>query len=185
MAQAKRPSLYTHPLICHAQLDGIAQINRETGTKYEVTWQVINTADYGVPQIRERVFMIGSRDGRRFASPKPTHAKPEEIVPDLFGGLEPYRIAWDAIGGTPEPSNEEPSLKIGGKWGDLLPSIPEGEYYLWHTDRRRGEPLFGWRTRYWSFLLKLAKACQLHGRNNRSILIQDNRLLRGTSRPIS
>jgi DNA (cytosine-5)-methyltransferase 1 len=39
----------------------------------------------------------------------------------------------------------------------LLPSIPEGENYLWHTNRRGGTPLFGWRTRYWSFLLKLAK----------------------------
>jgi DNA (cytosine-5)-methyltransferase 1 len=41
-----------------------------------------------------------------------------------------------------------------------LPSIPEGENYLWHTPRNdslRSEPLFGWRTRYWSFLLKLAK----------------------------
>jgi DNA (cytosine-5)-methyltransferase 1 len=29
--------------------------------------------------------------------------------------------------------------------------------YLWHTDRMGGEPLFGWRRRYWNFLLKLAK----------------------------
>ena len=41
-------------------LDGIAQINRQTGTNYEVSWQVINAAQYGVPQIRERVFMVGS-----------------------------------------------------------------------------------------------------------------------------
>ena len=47
-------------------LDGIAQINRETGTNYQVTWQMINTAEHGVPQIRERVFMVGSRDGRKF-----------------------------------------------------------------------------------------------------------------------
>jgi DNA (cytosine-5)-methyltransferase 1 len=46
---------------------------------------------------------------------------------------------------------------MGGKWADLLPSIPEGENYLWHTPRGKGRPLFGWRTRYWSFLLKLAK----------------------------
>jgi DNA (cytosine-5)-methyltransferase 1 len=39
----------------------------------------------------------------------------------------------------------------------LLPSIPEGQNYLWHTERGGGEPLFGWRRRYWSFLLKLAK----------------------------
>ena len=101
--------------------------------------------------------MIGSREGGRFDFPKPTHAKPEDIVLDLFGGLELYRTAWDAIGGVAEPSDEEQGLKIGGKWGDLLPNIPEGENYLWHTDRRGGEPLFGWRTRYWSFLLKLAK----------------------------
>ena len=28
-------------------------------------------------------------------------------------------------------------LKVGGKWGDLLPSIPEGENYLRHTGARR------------------------------------------------
>lgn len=43
-----------------------------------------------------------------------------------------------------------------GKWADLLPTIPPGQNYLWHTDRGGGEPLFGWRRRYWSFLLKLA-----------------------------
>ena len=41
--------------------------------------------------------------------------------------------------------------------GGLLPSIPEGSNYLWHTPRGGGQPLFGWRTRYWSFLLKLTK----------------------------
>jgi DNA (cytosine-5)-methyltransferase 1 len=46
---------------------------------------------------------------------------------------------------------------MSGKWADLLPSIPEGENYLWHTARGGGLPLFGWRTRFWSFLLKLAK----------------------------
>jgi DNA (cytosine-5)-methyltransferase 1 len=138
-------------------LDGIAQINREVGTNYSVSWRVVNAADYGVPQIRERVFVIGSRDGRGFRFPEPTHGKADEIAPDLFRSLEPCRSAWDAIGDLPEPSDEEPSLKIGGKWGDLLSSIPEGENYLWHTDRKGGQPLFGWRTRYWSFLLKLAK----------------------------
>src|SRR3712207_2104614 len=44
-----------------------------------------------------------------------------------------------------------------GKWADLMPSIPEGRNYLWHTSRSGGLPLFGWRTRYWNFLLKLAK----------------------------
>ncbi|MBV6121129.1 DNA cytosine methyltransferase [Pseudomonas aeruginosa] len=138
-------------------LDGIEQINRETGSDYKVAWKVINCAEYGVPQVRERVFLVGSRDGKTFRFPDPTHAKPADIERDLFCRLEPYRTAWDALGDLPEPELEEIGLKVGGKWGDLLPSIPEGENYLWHTNRSGGSPLFGWRTRYWSFLLKLSK----------------------------
>lgn len=134
---------------------GIALINKECGTNYRVACKAINTAHYGVPQIRERVFLVGSRDGHDFAFPSPTHSAPGNTDP-LEGRLDPYRTAWDAIGDLPElPS--EPSLTVGGKWGELLPSIPEGQNYLWHTNRSGGLPLFGWRTRYWSFLLKLAK----------------------------
>lgn len=139
-------------------LEEIAQINREVGTRYEVKWETINCADYGVPQTRERVFLVASRDGRSFQFPRATHVKPDAKGVDLFSPLEPYRTAWDAIGDLPDPNPDEPGLKVGGKWGDLLPSIPEGENYLWHTDRGGGLPLFGWRTRYWGFLLKLAKA---------------------------
>ena len=138
-------------------LDGLAQINRETGSNYSVAWKMLNTAHYGVPQARERVFMVGSRDGRPFQFPEPTHQAPGAEGGDLFAGSEPYRTAWDALGDLPAPDAEEAGLKVGGKWGDLLPSIPEGENYLWHTARGGGEPLFGWRTRYWSFLLKLSK----------------------------
>lgn len=46
---------------------------------------------------------------------------------------------------------------MSGKWADLLPTIPEGQNYLWHTERGGGARLFGWRRRYWSFLLKLSK----------------------------
>lgn len=138
-------------------LEGIQQINKETGTNYEVSWKVVNTADYGVPQIRERVFMIGSREGIKFKFPDPTHSSQKNQFTGISTDLQPYRTAWDALGDLAEPDNLESSLKVGGKWGDLLPSIPEGENYLWHTERGGGKALFGWRTRYWSFLLKLSK----------------------------
>jgi DNA (cytosine-5)-methyltransferase 1 len=139
-------------------LKGIDQINRQTGTRYKVAWRVLNCADYGVPQTRERVFLVGSRDGREFRFPEPTHARPDELESDIFAAQEPYRTAWDALGDLPAPNEDEfESLRPGGKWGELLPSIPEGENYLWHTDRGGGRALFGWRTRYWSFLLKLSK----------------------------
>ena len=40
---------------------------------YEVHWKVLNAADYGVPQNRLRLFIIGVPMGVRFAFPTPTH----------------------------------------------------------------------------------------------------------------
>lgn len=135
-------------------LEGIEAVNRQAGTRYSVTWQKLNAAEYGVPQFRERVFLVGARDGAPFAFPAPTHCSPEDA---RTGGLEPYRTAWDAIGDLPAVV-PDPSLEVKGKWGGLLPTIPEGWNYLWHTKRGGGESVFGWRTRYWSFLLKLKKS---------------------------
>lgn len=137
-------------------LDGISEINRETGSNYSIQWKVLNSAEYGVPQIRERVFLIGSREGHKFRFPQQTHRTPKSKTASLTEDLQPCRTAWDAIGDLPEPTTLD-SLMVGGKWGDLLPSIPEGQNYLWHTNRGGGSSLFGWRTRYWSFMLKLSK----------------------------
>lgn len=69
--------------------------------------------------------------------------------------MSPCKTAWDALADVePDPGED---LEVRGKWAALLPSIPEGQNYLWHTDRMGGLPLFGWRRRFWSFLLKLAK----------------------------
>lgn len=133
-------------------LDGIRAINRKHKVKYTVSIAKLNAADFGVPQRRERVFLIGHREGREFRFPEPTHV--DSQVPSE--GLQRYRTAWDALGDLGQPPAGE-ALDMTGKWAELLPSIPEGENYLWHTPRGGGQPLFGWRTRYWSFLLKLAK----------------------------
>lgn len=134
---------------------GIKRINRETGSRYSIAYTVLNAADFGVPQTRERVFIIGSRDGKVFTFPSPTHAKRTDAAA-ARAGLKPFHTAWDAIGDLRSRASE-PGLEVNGHWGSLLPSIPEGRNYLWHTSRGGGKRLFGWRTRYWSFLLKLAK----------------------------
>jgi DNA (cytosine-5)-methyltransferase 1 len=133
---------------------GVDVINKRTGVKYVLSVRSLNAADYGVPQLRERVFVIGSREGVKFRFPQPTHYPPDNVAAGLTG--EPYRTAWDALGDLDsDPLSNE--LAMTGKWADLLPTIPEGQNYLWHTERGGGEPLFGWRRRYWSFLLKLSK----------------------------
>jgi len=118
----------------------LVKVNRKIGTLYELQYRVLNAVDYGVPQRRERAILIAVRDGAMFKWPDPTHH-------DC-----PVR-AWDALADVTPVDTP----KASGRWADLLPSIPEGMNYQWHTDRGGGKPLFGYRTRYWSFLLKLAK----------------------------
>lgn len=135
----------------------IDAINRRTGSAYRPCFRVLCAADYGVPQQRNRFFMVASRDGTEFRFPDPTHGTPHDGARTQRPrpALEPYMTAWDALGDEPPPPEEV--LGVKGKWSSLLPSIPEGHNYLWHTSRGGGVPLFGWRRRYWSFLLKLAK----------------------------
>jgi DNA (cytosine-5)-methyltransferase 1 len=134
----------------------IEQINRRTGSKYSPVFRVLCAADYGVPQLRYRLFLVAARDGTTFQFPSPSYAaldssgQQQTLIP-----LNRHRTAWDALADVrPEPDED---LSMRGKWAELLPSIPEGQNYLWHTDRGGGMPLFGWRRRFWSFLLKLAK----------------------------
>lgn len=124
------------------------RINRRKKTGYQVTVLHLNAARYGVPQFRERVFLVATRSGARFREPLATHGDDVE--------LEAFRTAWDAIGDL-DVDDWPNKLTPKGKWAGLLRSVPEGQNYLWHTPGAGGEPLFGWRTRYWSFLLKLAK----------------------------
>lgn len=134
------------------------EINRQEGVNYSLSWRVLDATDYGIPQARVRFFLVASRDGMMFRFPSATHASNEVPAQGtlLAKSDTPSPVtAWDAIGSfTPPPSED---LRVRGRWADLLPSIPEGQNYLWHTSRGGGLPLFGWRTRFWSFLLKLAK----------------------------
>ena len=60
--------------------------------------RVLNAADYGVPQTRNRVFFMASRKGLPVSWPEPTHAKKTDS-----GALEPsnapkfHVTVWDAI----------------------------------------------------------------------------------------
>lgn len=49
---------------------------RSTGLRYNVIFRLLNAADYGVPQTRERVFIVGFRadTGIEYHFPEPTHS---------------------------------------------------------------------------------------------------------------
>jgi DNA (cytosine-5)-methyltransferase 1 len=102
---------------------------------------IVDAAAYGVPQHRRRAILVAERTGKAFQVPNPTHI------------TNPISV-WDALHDVPTVNQMTSDNR---HWLELLPTIPEGENYLWHTPRGGGEPLFAYRSRFWSFLLKLAK----------------------------
>lgn len=111
---------------------------------YSYSWAVLNAADYSVPQKRERIFILGAKDGSRMPLPEPTRSRGS------------YVTAGDAIGDLDDGVVKDDEM-VRGKWGHLLSSVPPGGNYL-HLKKMRGgrrQP-FKRRSRYWSFLLKLS-----------------------------
>ncbi|WP_189319630.1 DNA cytosine methyltransferase [Bacillus paralicheniformis] len=66
---------------------------------YDVKYQLVNAKDYGVPQDRERVFIVGVREDVdfKYQFPLPTHGegigmKPYVTMEDAIGHLKPSEI---------------------------------------------------------------------------------------------
>lgn len=85
-------------------LDAVTDKLYKKGYK-NVEYFVLNSADYGVPQRRKRMFLIGSKSQSRVEPPKKTHRAPEDAGMDTT--LEPYVTAGDAIG------NDLPAIPAG------------------------------------------------------------------------
>lgn len=125
-------SRYFHRLIARARRAG-----------YAVSWEVLKASEFGVAQARRRLFVVGVLGGPRFVFS--THGSAMRAAGWAIGELEDRDDLAE--------HDEQP----GGQWGALLPRVPAGGNYL-HFTREKGcdEPLFKYRGRYWSFLLKAA-----------------------------
>jgi DNA (cytosine-5)-methyltransferase 1 len=122
---------------------------------YSFDAKVLNAADYGVPQVRPRLFVVGVPRGAEFLPelPEPSHTGMWERRMS-GGGTTPHVTAGQALTGL--ESEPETGEVLRGQYAHLLPGIPPGENYLHYTaERGHPEPQFKWRSRYWSFLLKL------------------------------
>ncbi|WP_084413520.1 DNA (cytosine-5-)-methyltransferase [Desulfovirgula thermocuniculi] len=83
---------------------------------YRVWWAVLDAADYGVPQFRKRVFVVGNRTGRDFSWPERTHASPAECLQGrLFGPpLRPWVTVAEALG-FPTIFDDRPAMAVQGE----------------------------------------------------------------------
>ncbi|OYO05284.1 DNA (cytosine-5-)-methyltransferase [Enemella evansiae] len=119
---------------------------------YKTTTVVATATDYGAPQTRQRVFLLGSLNGTPEA-PVPTHSgKPSDT-------LLPWVTSGDVLKRFEGREFAEPDEKVTGRWAEHLRDIPPGMNYKFHTAwAGHPSPTFETETRFWNFLLKLDPA---------------------------
>ena len=89
---------------------------------YKVDYKILNAADYGVPQARERVIIIGNRLNLENIYPEPTHANFKQNI-DLFNfdevaitsDLLPHVTVKEAIGHLSDVRLRDESFTLDGK----------------------------------------------------------------------
>ena len=94
----------------------VAQTLRDLG--YYCVFDVLNAADYGVPQTRQRLVIVGSRDGKRLQMPESTHHS------DGADGLPKWRTLGEALEGLDE--DEPDYYRFCPAKERYLSLIPEG-----------------------------------------------------------
>ena len=108
----------------------------ELDAKYRVKSLLVNAADFGVPQFRKRVLIVGVRSdaAEQFEFPDPTHTKPSLVKKS---GLLPHSSHGDAIKHLPPNPTSEFYER---------PPDPEGNFAWYFMSRNRrhrwDEPAF-------------------------------------------
>jgi DNA (cytosine-5)-methyltransferase 1 len=87
--------------------------------EYKVTWQVLHAANFGVPQRRQRLFIVGTKSGD-FAWPAPAHG---------LGTSKPWRTAGEVLDPDSPIGELNPSKVVYAKNPDLRPSPYDGHLY--------------------------------------------------------
>lgn len=116
---------------------------------YSIQMRVLNAADYGTPQIRERVVLVGTRGQRLFVYPQPTHYNPDE-QPLNVEDLLPYVTLSEALGDLPPV--------VWGQQGANYITEPQTEYQVKMRERGGIEPVDHYASRHNEQLQALMKA---------------------------
>jgi len=120
----------------------IQSVFQELG--YKLFWRILDAADYGVPQFRERLIIVGVINGG-FLFPEPSHG-PDSI------DKRSYYTAKQAVSGIDTSFSK---IGIGGRHGHLLYDIPPGLNYSFYTEKMgHPKPIFGWRSKFSDYLYK-------------------------------
>ena len=105
---------------------------------YRVSWRIMNSAQYGVPQNRERLLIVGNRTNANFQWPLPTHradyksmgGSRQEVVriePSLVDRMPNSITVMEAIGDLPE-------IEAGLSANKYL-GLPQNDFQEWARGR--------------------------------------------------
>lgn len=113
---------------------------------YQLHYRILDAADYGAPQHRERLIIVGLKKGD-YEFPAPIFG------PDSSDNA-PFYNAAQAIKTVPLGVDGIPPV-IGGRYGNLIPEIPPGLNYSYYTEKM-GNPraIFAWRSKFSDFMYK-------------------------------
>lgn len=113
---------------------------------YKLHYRILDAADYGVPQHRERLIIVGLKEGS-FKFPRPINGC--DSIND-----EPFYSAGCAISGL-SLTEEEKAIGINGRFGTLINDIPPGLNYSFYTkEMGHPNPIFAWRSKFSDFMYK-------------------------------
>ena len=134
-------------------VDKFIEIIKQEGYDYKVIHA--NALDYGVPQKRKRIFIIGTKGNFKREEPIKTHA-PDDSYKSLK--LKPYVSVGQVITKFDDETYFEPyEVTSSGTYYNELCAVPAGENYKALTAwAGYPNPKFVADKRFWSFLLKLS-----------------------------
>lgn len=130
------PGFTTH--LSNSWQEHLSQLRRVrklayTGVQYDVQFKLINAADYGVPQIRERVIIVGIRSdlATGWSFPSATHSQDRLLWDQYVTGdyWKKYNIAYSQRAAS-DPSIQDQIIRLKKRYGFFEP-----EHKAWLTVR--------------------------------------------------
>jgi DNA (cytosine-5)-methyltransferase 1 len=104
----------------------LADLQTATDDTYRIDCFEVNAANYGAPQLRERVLFFGNRLGHVIDFPRPTHRSPHrELHASLIDDRpRPFRTLGDALDTIAEDDGE--IMDFSPRKKEYLAMVPEG-----------------------------------------------------------